>query len=142
MNDTNNRRTALLKRLVSFVFKSLGCSSLVAISLFGGLAVSLTGAVKPRQTVPSGATRPPVVLLNGWETGYTNSCPVARDSTATFGNLARYLLSDGVPVVYFFDNCAQDPNQPIEVLANDLGKFLNSITYDDGTPVTQIDLVA
>jgi uncharacterized protein (TIGR03437 family) len=98
--------------------------------------------VSPRQTVPSNATRPPVVLLNGWETGYVNSCPISADSTATFGNLAQYLTSDGVPVVYFFDNCKEDPNQPLETLGNDLATFLQSITYDNGTPVTQIDVVA
>jgi uncharacterized protein (TIGR03437 family) len=98
--------------------------------------------VSPRITVPLNATRPPVVLLNGWETGYVNSCPVSTDSTETFGNLARYLTSDGVPVVYFFDNCKEDPNQPLETLGNDLAAFLQSITFDNGTPVTQIDVVA
>src|ERR1019366_5142032 len=95
--------------------------------------------VSPRQTVPSNATRPPVVLLNGWENGYVNSCPASTDS---FGNLAQYLTADGVPVVYFFDNCKEDPNQPLETLGNDLAAFLQSITYDNGTPVTQIDVVA
>ncbi len=98
--------------------------------------------VSPRATVPSNATRPPVVLLNGWETGYVNSCPISSDSTDTFGNLAQYLVSDGVPVVYFFDNCAEDPDQPIEVLANDLATFLNTVKFDNGAQVTQIDLVA
>ena len=82
---------------------------------------TLTVVVKPRQTVPSTATRPPVVLLNGWETGFTCSCPVSSGSTDTFGNLAQYLTSDGVPVVYFFDNCTEDPNQPIETLAQRSG---------------------
>jgi uncharacterized protein (TIGR03437 family) len=112
------------------------CSLRIALLL--GACSIVPGA----QTVPLNATRPPVVLLNGWVTGYVNSCPVSTDSTATFGNLANYLLADGVPAVYFFDNCKADPNQPIEVLGNDLGAFLNSITFDDGTPVTQIDLVA
>jgi uncharacterized protein (TIGR03437 family) len=98
--------------------------------------------VSPRTTVPSNATRAPVVLLNGWETGYVNSCPISSDSTDTFGNLAQYLVSDGVPIVYFFDNCAEDPNQPIEVLANDLATFLGTVKYDTGAQVTQIDLVA
>jgi uncharacterized protein (TIGR03437 family) len=105
-------------------------------------AICAPAQVKPMATVPLNASRPPVVLLNGWVTGYVNSCPVSTDSSAAFGNLARYLIADGVPAVYFFDNCKADPNQPIEVLANDLGAFLKSITYDDGTPVTQIDLVA
>ena len=103
---------------------------------------TLTVTVGPHQTVPSNATRPPVVLLNGWETGYTGVCPVSSNSAATFGNLGQYLASDGVPVVYFFDNCVEDPGQPIEVLGNDLSLFLNSIQFDNGAPVTQIDLVA
>ena len=92
--------------------------------------------------VPSGASRPPVVLLNGWENGITGGCPIANSSAVTFGNLAQYLVSDSVPVVYLFDNCLEDPNQTVEQLGNDLGDFLNSIQYDNGTQVPQIDLVA
>jgi len=92
--------------------------------------------------VPLGASRPPVVLLNGWETGITGECPVAASSSETFGNLASYLVSDGVPVVYLFDNCLEDPNNSIEALGNDLGAFLNSIQYTNGQQVPQIDLVA
>jgi uncharacterized protein (TIGR03437 family) len=102
---------------------------------------ALTMVVQPRQAVPSGSARPPVVLLNGWEVGFTNSCPISGSSTDTFGNLASYLVSDGVPIVYLFDNCVEDPNQPIEALGNDLGTFLNSIQYDTGAQVPQIDLV-
>ncbi len=105
-------------------------------------AVALNVVVDALPTVPSAATRPPVVLLNGWETGFTNSCPVATSSSQTFGNLAPYLVSDGVPIVYLFDNCLEGPNDTIETLAADLGTFLNSITYDNGTPVPQFDLVA
>jgi uncharacterized protein (TIGR03437 family) len=98
--------------------------------------------VYPPVTVPTGSTRPPVVLLNGWELGWSGTCPVATTSQTDFGNLAQYLVSDGVPVVYLFDNCAQDAGQPIETLAGDLNTFLNNIKYDDGTQVPQIDLVA
>jgi uncharacterized protein (TIGR03437 family) len=94
------------------------------------------------QTVPSNSTRAPVVLLNGWEAGYTGLCNVASASLDTFGNLAQYLVADGAPVVYLFDNCAEDPNQPIEVLGNDLATFLHSIQFDNGSQVQQIDLVA
>ena len=97
--------------------------------------------MKPRVSVPRNSTRPPVVLLTGWQTEFTNSCPVATSSAFTFGNLAQYLVADGVPVVYLFDNCLEDANQPIETLANDLNLFLNTIKYDDGTQVPQIDLV-
>ena len=99
--------------------------------------------VKPRITVPKGNTRAPVVLLNGWIAGYNGgTCTIASSSAATFGNLAQYLVQDGVPVVFLFDNCLEDANAPIETLGQDLGSFLNSIKYDDGTQVTQIDLVA
>jgi uncharacterized protein (TIGR03437 family) len=102
---------------------------------------TLTVVVKPRVTVPNGSTRPPVVLLNGWEEGFTGTCPVAASSSDDFGNLASYLVSDGVPVVYLFDNCVEDPGQLVETLGNDLATFLNSITYDNGEQVPQIDLV-
>jgi uncharacterized protein (TIGR03437 family) len=103
---------------------------------------TLTAAVTPLTTVPSGSTRNPVVLLNGWEQGFTGSCPISSGSSDTFGNLAQYLLADGVPVVYLFDNCAIDPNQTVETLGNDLAAFLQSIKYDSGAQVPQIDLVA
>ena len=103
---------------------------------------ALAVTVLPLTTVPSNAKRPPVVLLNGWQTGITGACTVAASSSETFGNLAQYLVSDGVPVVYLFDNCLEDPSQPIETLGNDLGDFLNSIQYDTGAQVPQIDLVA
>jgi pimeloyl-ACP methyl ester carboxylesterase len=102
---------------------------------------ALTVAVQPRTAVPSGATRNPVVLLNGWEAGFTDACPVSTSSADTFGNLAQYLVSDGAPIVYLFDNCLEDPGQTIETLGNDLGAFLNSIQFDNGTQVPQIDLV-
>jgi uncharacterized protein (TIGR03437 family) len=98
--------------------------------------------VEAQVTVPPSSTRPPVVLLNGWLTGFTNSCPIATTSATTFGNLAQYLVSDGVPVVYLFDNCVEDAGNTIEALGADLGAFLNTIKYDSGAQVPQIDLVA
>ncbi len=101
---------------------------------------SLDVVVKPRVSVPSNSTRPPVVLLNGWEEGFTGSCPIAASSSDDFGNLALYLVDDGVPVVYLFDNCVEDPDQAIETLGNDLANFLQGIKYDTGAQVPQIDL--
>src|ERR1017187_5583737 len=101
------------------------------------LAVTVLSVV----TVPSNAKRAPVVLLNGWETGFTGTCPIAGSSSDTFGNLAQYLVADGVPVVYLLDNGLEDAGQPIETLGNDLGTFLNTIQYDTGAQVPQIDLV-
>jgi uncharacterized protein (TIGR03437 family) len=103
---------------------------------------TLAVVVAAQVTVPSSSTRPPVVLINGWITGFTNACNIATSSADTFGNLAQYLVSDGVPVVYLFDNCAVDPGNTIEALGADLGAFLNTIKYDSGAQVPQIDLVA
>jgi len=117
-------------------------ATLTAVSASGEeRSVPLAVVVKPRQAVPAGATRPPVVLLNGWEIGFTGSCAVSTSSSQTFGNLARYLVSDGVPDVYLFDNCVEDPGATLETLANDLGTFLSTINYDSGAQVPQIDLV-
>src|ERR1019366_2819955 len=102
---------------------------------------TLAVTVLSMPAVPSNAKRPPVVLLNGWQTGFTNTCPIAASSSETFGNLAQYLVADGVPVVYLFDNCLEDSGQLVETLGNDLGDFLNTIKYDTGAQVPQIDLV-
>src|ERR1019366_5905134 len=69
-------------------------------------------------------------------------CPIATTSATTFGNLGQFLVGDGDPVVYLFDNCLEDPNQPIEILGNDLATFPSTILYENGTQVEQIDLVA
>ncbi len=108
---------------------------------------TLAVTLDPMQTVPSTATQPPVVLLNGWQFGINwNSLDVglARQSSGpsdTFGQLAGDLQYDGVPRVYFFDNCVEDPDKPIEVLGYDLGEVLGMIRYDNGQLVPQIDLV-
>ena len=95
---------------------------------------SMAIVLKPMQQVPTGSSRVPVVLLNGWQTGITGECLVSNSSSDTFGNLAQYLVTDGVPIVYFFDNCAIDPNETIETLGNDLATYLNSIQYDQRRP--------
>jgi uncharacterized protein (TIGR03437 family) len=104
-------------------------------------AGSATVVVDAIQTVPVTATKPPVILLNGWQFSLSG-CPVSKDSTGTFGSFARLLQQDGVPVVYFFDNCVEDPSGKIEDLGNKLAQFLNTIKYDSGAQVPQIDLVA
>lgn len=76
--------------------------------------------LNPMLPVPSTATQPPVVLLNGWQISLTSSCPISSGSSATFGALQTDLFKASVPVVYFFDNCVEDPNGSIE----DLGGIL------------------
>lgn len=105
-------------------------------------AATLEVILNPPQPVPSTATRPPVVLLNGWQISFTNSCPISSGSSDTFGSLASQLQSDGVPVVYFLDNCVECPNCSIEGLGNSLGQVMNLIRYGSGALVPQIDLVA
>jgi uncharacterized protein (TIGR03437 family) len=118
----------------------------------------------PIQTVPSSSTTPPVVLLNGWQVVNGNTvvdlaacllnffpaclaafsgCPISSGPGDTFGSLSDLLThsSNAVPAVYFFDNCKEDANVPIEQLGNDLGEFLRLIKYDNGNPVPQVDVV-
>ena len=115
-------------------------------------------------TVPSTATQPPVVLLNGLQLPSTlyewltlDTCPPSTPSD-TFGSLETQLLTSpslsagnpkfpgidgaGAPVVYFFDNCVEYQNGLIENLGNVLGDVLNLIRYDNGALVPQVDLVS
>ena len=121
----------------------------VAISAIGGSGeertATLSVTVDALATVPANATTPPVVLLDGWQLpSLTSSCPMSIDSTGTFGNLESYLSSppNSAPQVYFFENCTECPNCAIEQLGADLGTFLNSIQYSNGTLVPQVDVVA
>ncbi|MBV8845751.1 MAG: hypothetical protein JO307_23330, partial [Bryobacterales bacterium] len=84
----------------------------------------------------------PVILMNGWQL----SCPSNPDSTVagsagTFGQLASLLQSDGIPVL-FFNNCVYGQDVPIETLAAQLNTYISTLTFTDGTAVTQVDLVA
>lgn len=107
----------------------------------------------PMQTVPSGYALPPVVLLNGYQAwnplnNLLSTCPVSSTqphSAGTFGPLESQLSlagKAGTGQVYFFDNCVEDPNGPIEDLGNVLADVLALIKYDNGQLVPQVDLVA
>lgn len=97
--------------------------------------------VRPLPTVPAGASRPPVVLLNGWRPSLGGICLLSSDAGETFGTLERDLRADGVPQVYFFNNCTIAPEDLIESLGNKLGEALAQIRYDTGQPVTRFDLI-
>ncbi len=81
---------------------------------------------------------PPVVLLDGIQLALDGSCPIAPDSTGTFGNMQAYLQGapNNVPNVYFFENCMECPKCSIEQLGADLATFLNSLL------APQVDVVA
>jgi uncharacterized protein (TIGR03437 family) len=105
--------------------------------------VSITVNALP--TVPLNSTTPPVVLVDGWQPpSLTSLCPMSNSSAGTFDNLEAYLYGSPnfAPVVYFFENCTECPNCAIEQLGADLGAFLNSILYSNGTPVPQVDVIA
>jgi uncharacterized protein (TIGR03437 family) len=91
--------------------------------------------------VSTTAAQPPVIMLNGWTPGAT-SCFVASGASDTFGSLATQLINNGVPVAFFFDNCAECPNCTIENLGNALNQAIAGIQYTNGTQVPQIDLIA
>jgi len=105
-------------------------------------AAEVNVSVEPLQAAPSTASKPPVVLLNGLQPGLTNGgCPLSQSSADTFGSLESYLYADGVPVVYFFDNCAEGPNWRIEDLGNKLKQVLGLIRYDNGELVAAVDAI-
>jgi uncharacterized protein (TIGR03437 family) len=103
----------------------------------GGVPVILEAAAPIPQT-----ERPPVVLVNGFDTGSVlqGACTLAEDSTATFGQLETFLTADGSPVV-FFDNCVYGA-PPLEVLGAELGNFIRALERDNGSAVEEVDVVA
>lgn len=80
-------------------------------------------------------SRPPVVLLNG----YQGTCQAGATSAGTFDKLQSLLEAEGL-TVYFFDNCAvadTGSSRPgIEQLGQAFGAFLVNI------PAPQVDVVA
>lgn len=55
---------------------------------------------------------------------------MTSDSTGTFGNLQTYLQQRELSV-YFFENCTECPNCPIEELGNKLGAFISTLQVPD-----------
>ena len=93
------------------------------------------------QLIPAGQPVPlgpnaPVVFLNGYEIDCSGS-----NFSGTFGNADAVLQANQI-VTLFFDNCTV-PNKPsIEALGVAFGQFLAALKYTDGTPVTQVDVIA
>ena len=86
----------------------------------------------------SSSVRPPVILLNGWQPLCLNTASTLSVSEGTFGHL--HSLLEPVAPVLFFNNCAYG-DVTIEQLASQLGAYIASLHYTDGTPVAQVDLV-
>jgi uncharacterized protein (TIGR03437 family) len=93
----------------------------------------------PASPIPKGAHLP-VVFING----YQLSCPSGGFSD-TFGNADKVLEASQI-VSVFFDNCTvagtTSSRPSIEVLGTAFGDFLAGLRYSDGSPVTQVDVVA
>ena len=107
-----------------------------AICLALALPIALSAQLIPvGQPIPTGP-HPPVVFLNGYQLDCSSS-----SFSGTFGTADTVLQASQI-VTLFFDNCSV-PNKPaIEALGTAFGQFLAALKYTDGTPVTQVDVVA
>jgi triacylglycerol esterase/lipase EstA (alpha/beta hydrolase family) len=83
-----------------------------------------------------------LILINGFNTGaiLQGTCTLAADSTGTFGQLEALATTDGASV-QFFDNCVYGTPR-IEVLGEELGKFIAALKHTDGSSVEKVDIVA
>jgi uncharacterized protein (TIGR03437 family) len=101
------------------------------------IPVFLTAQLIPvGQPVPKTAN-PPVVFLNGYQSG----CTADSSFSSNFGSADKLLQSAGLVTLYF-DNCTVTGSPTIEAVGIAFGKFLAALKYTDGTPVTQVDVVA
>ncbi len=107
-------------------------------TLSANIHVAVSAVSVPRSTIG----RPPVIFLNGFQLSctITGTGSTAPDSQGTFGEMYMLLEAESAPVL-FFNNCAYN-DITIEQLASQLAVYIATLTYTDGTPVTQVDLVA
>jgi uncharacterized protein (TIGR03437 family) len=109
---------------------------------FLSLAALFFSTTAPAQLIPTGApipktAKPPVVFLNG----YQYQCTGSSQFSDTFGKFDQFLQTTG-RVSILFDNCAFPGKPTIEDLGNRFATFLGGLKYQDGTAVTQVDIVA
>lgn len=110
---------------------------LMRLALFFALPGLLSAQLVLSGPVPKGPN-PPVVFLNGYQTGCSGT-----DFVSNFGAADKLLQANSIVTLYF-DNCSVGSvsNRPtIEALGLAFGKFLAGLQYTDGTPVTQVDAV-
>src|SRR5579883_279817 len=92
------------------------------------------------QLIPSGSpvprtSSPPVVFINGFQ----DVCP--GSFTNTFGIADQVLQANGEASL-FFDTGSRPQTASIEDLGAAFGQFLSGLTYQDGQPVGQMDVIA
>ena len=107
---------------------------LALLSLLPGLMVAQL--IPSGQPVPKGPN-PPAVFLNGYQSG----CVGDTGFASNFGAADKLLQSSSIVTLYF-DNCSVSGNPNIEALGVAFGNYLAGLKYTDGTPVTQVDVVA
>jgi pimeloyl-ACP methyl ester carboxylesterase len=90
---------------------------------------------------PAFASRPPVILLNGFQLSCDDTASTLTASADNFDQLASLLQAEGVTVAYF-NNCAYGSDVSIEQLAGQLSTYIAGLHYTDGAPVDEVDVVA
>ena len=108
----------------------------LVICLLAGLLLTKAQAqlISDGTAIPR-TTLPPVVFING----YQEVCP--SNFSDTFGIADQVLQANGEASL-FFSTCSLLPTASIEDLAAAFAKFLSGLSYTDGTPVDQVDVVA
>jgi uncharacterized protein (TIGR03437 family) len=106
----------------------------------------LTGLLAAGLAAHAGAApKGMVILLNGFQ----SSCGGTGNSSSTFGQMETLLKQEGYEV-RFFNNCDYTDKlfgvvvgyPKIEELGRKLGEVIAGLKFSDGSPVTQVDLVA
>jgi len=92
------------------------------------MALTLAGAALAQ-------TRPPVILMNG----YQGKCTAGTTSTATFGQLEQLLAAQGIQV-YFFDNCTVPATKYSRPTIEEIGQAFGNFIQNLAAP--QVDVVA
>lgn len=114
----------------------------VLFAFAGSLSVQVLSAqlIPAGQPVPKGPN-PPVVFVNGYQAGCMGS-----DFASNFDQADQLMQANSIVTLYF-DNCtvsapAGQPKPDIPTVGAAFGKFLAGLKYTDGTPVTQVNVVA
>jgi len=111
------------------------------LALFIAFALPLAAQLIPSgQPVPKGPN-PPVVFLDGYQSTCTGS-----GFASNFAQADQLMQASNIVTLYF-DNCtvtapAGQTKPDIETVGAAFGQFLAALKYTDGTPVTQVDVVA
>jgi uncharacterized protein (TIGR03437 family) len=100
---------------------------------------SMAQLVKWGERIPRRAN-PPVLLVAG-HFAVCPDPPSDRFYKLTFGKFDEVIARSG-RVVLYFEPCYVANQPPIEGLAASLGNLIDRLMYEDGQPVTELDVVA